>query len=500
MAFGDDDDLLRRIEEEQRAREALKVFYQKTLRFIVGADVVQKNRFSHWSITGYAYTETDHIEVSVLNSLDVNDNPHRRKAWSGPGVVWVGLDPDGNVLFQDWPEHYKEPIRTSSTKLIGLDLSDRLEIFEKCHRLHDTARCFQLAEEAGHITRHEAQLIVDFDACYIEGLHLLENKKMLPGANQWPDPSQQQLQGKEIFAELQKCYGDRRFPCIETVVIAAKYLDNMWDDANSEGWWMLSDSKFLDIFLLRMHKFLWRTHGPAKHRQTIYNLPLASHAGVFVEDGLQYVFERDRDANHLGRNVVRTRDRLKALAAASPIAAAACRAEIRRPKGLARDGTDESFTPILKPAQESSISLLQFRQWLEIFYQNSEKPRTLPTEVEPLAIREIAGYEFETAALLETIADSLAPYTHYTLVQMVWRDFLMPAAVEGDVQELINHGGHLMLMIQGEEPLVHSYYTLKALINHRDPLDEENYPSDVELYDAAYNNIDAQGPGWYEQW
>ncbi|CAK1358829.1 unnamed protein product [Cercospora beticola] len=277
MAFGDDNDVLRRIEEEQRAQEALKVFHQKTLRSIVGADLLQKDRFSHWSIRGYAYARKNHIEVSELNWHDINDNPHRRRAWSGPGVVWVGLDSNGNVLFQDWPEHYKEPIRTSSTKLIELDLSERLDIFEKCHRLHETARCFQLAEEAGHITRHEAQLIIDLEVCYKAGVKLLRHKKILPGVDEWPELAQQQQQGKEIFAEMQQCYGTTLFPCIETVVIAARYLDNMWDHADRGGYqWLLSDSKFLDIFLLRMHNFMWRTHGPAKYRQTIHNLPLGN--------------------------------------------------------------------------------------------------------------------------------------------------------------------------------------------------------------------------------
>ncbi|CAK1358828.1 hypothetical protein CB0940_02214 [Cercospora beticola] len=112
---------------------------------------------------------------------------------------------------------------------------------------------------------------------------------------------------------------------------------------------------------------------------------------------------------------------------------------------------------------------------------------------------ETAGYESDTAALLENIADYLAPYSHYTLIQMVWRDFLIPAAVEGDDEELINHGGHLMLMLQGEEPQVYPHYTLKALITDQDPYDEENYASDSELFDAAYTNIDPQGPGWDEQ-
>ncbi|PPJ52365.1 hypothetical protein CBER1_10741 [Cercospora berteroae] len=346
----------------------------------------------------------------------------------------------------------KRHTQDSIAELINFDLSVRLDIFEKCHRLHETARCFQLAEEAGHITRHEAQLIVDFDECYLEGVSLLKYKKILPGANQWLDPPQQQQYGKEIFAELQQYYGRVLFPCIETIVIAAKYLDNMWDDADDEEegmGWLFADSKFIDIFLLRMHNFMWRTHGPAKHRQTIYNLPLGD-VDVF-QDGLQDFFERDRDANGLGLNVVKTRHRLKALCGSN---------------------------------------FIRFQQWLEVFYRDSDKARTLPTVVEPLAIMESAEAEPDTAVLLETMASHLAPYSQYPLVQMVWRDFIVPAANEGDERELINYGGHFVLMASGEEPRVHPDHVLDAVINYRDQDDDENNATDDNLSMGEWTSVE----------
>ncbi|KAK5172113.1 uncharacterized protein LTR77_003751 [Saxophila tyrrhenica] len=343
--------------------------------------------------------------------------------------VWAMLDEEGTIVYKVRPQQWREPASAGELELTPDEYVDMDALLEELRARKESAVMLQAAEEVNtpdkQISKLEAEL----------------------------------QKGREVYEQLCSAYGQWKFKKPELVSIAAECLrvnlrSLQHQPSTSSEWW--------DVFIWLLHDQLlvsWRDPDQLPANEIPPEIPHLPSQLTFTLT--EAALSKKAQEHWINKNVVSTMASLVSLSMLRPIASGV-------------------FPGLIGPYVNK-----KFRQGMQFFYWNMNRtPDYTSSHIFPDITPDVKFEgEERQKAIAEAAQDLKADGVTWLLVRMVWHDYLMPAAKEGDAREINAIMLHLQGAVQGE-----------------DLREDGDYGEECDVEDEEWDtDDDRDGDGWDDE-